>query len=146
MRQYSSDLVELSWSGLDLAEGLATGTFVQEAINTPKFNQKPTGRGKIVRIYNPDKSGTVTITVDQESQVHQQLKALSAEDDLSRNIVAPMVMFDGSTKEAITYTNAYISVDPDESRGTESATFAWVFNFERRQAIPNPTNQNAVGD
>ena len=33
----------------------------------------------------------------------------------------------------MTFQNSFITTEPDEARGTESATFSWVFAFENVQ-------------
>jgi hypothetical protein len=145
MRQYSIDRVELTWAALDLKEGIAEGTSITEAMTSPAWTQKPTGTGKVVRVYNPDQSGTVSVVVDQESKTHQQLLAIAIADRVTRSQVFPMVMVDTSTGETFVYQNAYIMTEPDESRGTESATFTWVFNFETKSHAAAPNDDNLVG-
>lgn len=130
MRQYSIERCEVNFFGIDLKPGLAQGTSITEARTSPSWTQKPTGTGKVVRVYNPDRSGTLSIVVDQESAVHQQLRSLSLTDRASRNVVGVLTVKDTTSGESFFYTNAYISTDPDETRGTDSATFTWVFNFE----------------
>ena len=96
---------------------------------------KPTGQGKAVRVYNPDRTGTVAVIVDQESQLHQSLLDLAAADQnpATRSVVGAMVLTDTSSGYKITFQNAFITTEPDETRGTESATFSWVFAFENVQ-------------
>lgn len=145
MRQYSIDRVEATWASLDLKQGIAQGTSIQEGRNAPKWTQKPTGNGKVVRVYNPDKSGQLTILVDQEAKLHQQLLAIAITDEASRNQVFPFMVRDTSTGEVIVFSNAYIMTEPDEARGTESQVFPWVFMYERRDSFPNASDQNIVG-
>lgn len=145
MRQYSIDHVEVSWFGLDLKDGIAAGTSITEARNATSWSNKPTGQGKVVRVYNPDMSGTVSIVVDQESRTHQDLRTLAISDRAARNIVGPLVVTDTTTGEVFYYKNSYIASEPDESRGTESATFTWVFNFEKVTHVPVLTDNNVVG-
>lgn len=148
MRQYSSDQVEITWRGLDFKEGLATGTFITEARTTPSWAYKPQGpSGKGVRTYQPDRSGTVSIVVDQESALHRQLRTIAKADrnPATRNQVGAMIMYDGSSKDRTTYKNAYIVTDPDETRGIESATFTWVFQFESIERDDNEAPDNLVG-
>jgi len=145
MRQYSIDKVELSWASIDFKPGLAVGTSITEARATQSWAVKPTGTGSIVRAFNPDKSGTLSVVVDQESLLHQQLRLLALTDEAGRNVVFPGRLYDGSTQETITYRNMFILSEPDESRGTESSTFTWVFQFERREALPALGNANVVG-
>ena len=98
-----------------------------------------------MRVFNPDRSGTLTITMDQESKVLQTLRFLAITDALAKATVAPLIIHDGSTGETWQYTNAFIMTEPDESRGTESATFPWVWGFERVDKVPRQDNQNIVG-
>ncbi len=139
---YSSDRVEFAWAGLDFKEGFATGTYLQEAATTPDFSVKPTASGSIVRVFNADDSGTLTVTVDQESKLHQQLIAISKADRNTRDQVFAGKLNDTSNSQVTNYKNMFITNQPDESRGTESATFAWVFMFEAKNTdeVVNPTN------
>lgn len=146
MRQYSIDKVEITWADLDFKEGLAQGTSVVEARTAPTYTVKPTGTGKVVRVYNPDRSGTVSITVDQESQLHKDLRLIAIADVLNRDQVFPMLITDGSTGETFLYSNAFIQTEPDETRGTESATFTWVFMFESVRKLNGLADTNLVGD
>jgi hypothetical protein len=147
MRQYSIDQVEVSWQGLSFKEGLATGTSITEARNAPSYTQKVNGAvPRVVRIYNPDRSGTMTIVVDQESRLHQELRALAALDVVARNVVGPMTVRDNSNDETLVYQNCYITSDPNETRGTDSATFEWVFAFENFVKTPSLNNANVVGN
>ena len=132
MRQYSIDGVELAWLGLDFKEGMAAGTSITEARTSPSWTMKSTGQGRAVRVYNPDRTGTLSVVVDQESQLHQSLLDLSRADrnPATRNQVGAMVMNDTSSGEVVTWKNCFITSDPDVTRGTESATFTWVFGFE----------------
>ena len=145
MRQYSIDKVEFSWASLDFKEGLAAGTAITEARTSVSWAMKPTGTGSIVRAFNPDKSGTLSIVVDQESKLHQQLRLIAIADEQARNAVFPGRLYDGSSKETINYQNMFILTEPDETRGTESATFTWVFGFEKRNALPALGDDNVVG-
>jgi len=145
MRQYAIEKVEISWLSLNLKEGLAQGTMIQEAKAAPRYTTKSTGTGGIVRVRNPDRSGRLTITVDQESKLHQQLWAIMLADDASGAIAAPIVMSDLTSGEVFTYTNAFIADEPDEQRGSESTTFAWVFAYEAKIKIPSSGDVNVVG-
>lgn len=147
MRQYSIDQVELAWMGLDFKEGLAQGSSITEARTSPSWTMKPTGQGKAVRVYNPDRTGTVSIVVDQESQLHQSLKGISQADNVAatRSQVAGMTMTDTSSGEVVNFTNAFISTEPDMTRATESATFTWVFAFESRNSPEVANLSNLVG-
>ena len=149
-RQYSIETTEIAWAppglSLNLKEGIAAGTSIQEAKASPRYTAKQTGTRSVVRVRNPSRNGELTITVDQESKTHQQLTERMLADDLLGNVVGPIVMSDLASGEVFTYRNAYIANEPDESRGVESATFAWVFGYEEKIKIPGGGDENVVGD
>ena len=148
LRQYSIDEVDLSWFGLDIKEGLAVGTSIVESRNSASWATTPHGQGGGTRSYNPDRTGTVTITVDQTSTLHQKLLALSASErtPAGRNKVGVMKMKDQSSGYETNWLNAFIMTDPEVARGTEAATFAWVFQYVGYDAFPNEANStNLVG-
>ena len=144
-RQYSLDKVELSWAKLDLKEGAAAGTAIQDARTSAAWSFKPTGVGGIVRVYNPDESGILTLTADPESKLHQQLWDIYELDRISRNQVFPGNMTDNSTGEVNGYVNMWIMTPPDEGRGTESATVTWQFAYEKKQKQTASGTVNLVG-
>ena len=149
-RQYAIELVEIAWAltglSIDLKEGIAAGTSIQEAKASPRFTVKQTGTRSVVHVRGPSRNGELTITVDQESKTHQQLTERMIADDLTNNVVGPIVMVDLSSGEVFKYRNARIINEPDESRGVESATFAWVFGYEEKIKIPGGGDENVVGD
>jgi hypothetical protein len=145
MRQHSITEQELAWAGLDFKEGYAEGTFIQEARAKQSWSMKATGMGGIVRVYDPDRSGTITLTVDAESQLHQHLLAIAALDRLSRNQVFPGLLTDNSTGAQRLYKNMFILSDPDEARATEAGTIQWVFGAEAIEPVPNINLNNVVG-
>jgi len=130
MQNYAIDRVEIAWQGVDFKRGLATGTSFTEARTGPSFTQTMTANGEAIRTYMSDRSGAVTILVDQTSRLHQDLRELAESDRNSRTIVGPMVVKDNNSGEQLTYKNAYIATQPDEVRGTEASIFSWLFNFE----------------
>ena len=144
MRQYSIDHVELGWEGLDLKEGLAAGSTITEARTAPSWSMKTSANGEGIRTFNPDRSATISILVNQESKTHQQLRQLAEDDRDNRNVVGPMVLKDTTSGEQFTYVNAFIVTDPDEVRATESSDFTWVFMCERITKTV-AINNNIVG-
>ncbi len=145
MRQYSSDKVLIDWNGIDFGEGLAAGTFIQEARNTQGWTLKMGARSRGTRVYNSDRSGTLTLTLDMESELHQTLKAVHSADRVSRDKVAPLTMNDESSGEKIVYKNAFIATEPDDARGTESGTVAWLFLYEDKETTSPDPLTNTVG-
>jgi hypothetical protein len=144
-RQYGIDRVDFSWNGLDFKEGMAAGSTITETQAAPRTTKKPTGQGKIVRVFDPNRSGTLAVLVDQESKLHQQLLAIAEEDRVNRNQVANGVMSDTSSGYVVNYKNMYIQTEPDEVRATTSSVFTWLFDYEVKEAQPIAEPTNAVG-
>lgn len=145
MRQYSSDLVAVSWSGVSLEEGLAEGSFLVIRRNRPAWSQRANGLGGTIRLYNPDRSGELDLLINTESQTHQRLLALAITDRLSRTVQGPIFVRDLNTGEAIVLTNAYITTEPDEQRATASVEVTWTFAFTSIEHAPNTSDRNVVG-
>ncbi len=145
MRGYSPDQISLAWYGLDLSPGLAQGSFISVTRNAPTWTQKPDGVGGVVRMFNPDLSGEVSVLIDQESGVNQALVALATADRFVRAAVGPLILIDNSAREIITFSGSYISTIPDPQRGTASTVLTWIFNFETVIQLPLDQNANRVG-
>jgi len=145
MRNYGIDRVELSWFGLDLKPGLAAGSSITETRTTQSFSLLPGGMGSVTRTYNPDRSGSVAILVDQTSQTHKDLMVLSQVDRATRGVVGVMTLKDISSDETIYYKNACIASDPPTVRGSVAGTYTWVFLFETAEYQGGNANANVVG-
>lgn len=141
-RSYNVDQVQLTWNALDFKEGLAEGTQIQINPNAPRRSKKVTGSGHIVIVENPDRSGTVVLTVDVESRLHQLLLALYESEVTT---VLPMVLVDLNTGRVSNFSNAFIEAGPAEPFASEASTVPWTFGFERQTDLANPTDQNVVG-
>jgi hypothetical protein len=146
MFNYSADKVDITWLGLDFGEGIADGTFITDTRANQSFTMTPLARGKIVRTFNPQKHGTLTILVNQSSALHQQLLAIAAadRDPDQRDKVGNMKVSEVGI--AVTnYENTFILVEPDESRAMEAVAFSWLFGYEKKQPEPQTTPANLVG-
>lgn len=128
-RNYSADQIEVAWFGLNLKPGLAAGTFLVPTVG-PRWIKKVTGMGSIVRQYQTDESGSISITIDQESSVAADLRLLVASDKVLRNIVGSMIVRDTSSGTVCTYVNAYIAMAPPQPFGNDAQVQTWVWDFE----------------
>jgi hypothetical protein len=150
VRQYGPDLIEITWAvvnvvPVNLKEGLAAGPFIQPARSTQRWTQRHDGMGGVVRFYNPNRSGALTILIDQESQTHQRLITLSNIDEVARAIVGPIVVRDGNNREVNVYTKAYIVSQPDIPKGQTAGIVPWIWNYQGQTTQPFDFDANAVG-
>jgi hypothetical protein len=147
MRQYYSNAIEVTWQDLDFKEGLAQGSFITPARNAPSFSQKPQLNGKYIRSFNADKGGTVTVLVNQSSDLHQKLLEIALEDRVpSGKKVGPMVIKDIASGRQTTFQNAYIQSETDEAFALEDSDLSWVFGFEKVEYTNPQDNANLVGN
>lgn len=145
MRQWSADSVRVVWLGLDLEEGLAEGTFVQQARDGPSFGFKPNGHGGGIRMFNRNTSGLVTVSIDAESGIHQILLAAHLLDLQTQNVVGPMIVLDRNTNETYTYSQAHIPAKPEMLKSTEGARASWIFQYTAEFFTPGSATRNRVG-
>ena len=146
MRQYSFDQVELSWQGLDLKDGLASGTSISEGATVPdRWTFTSDARGEQTRSKRTDGSGTLTLIATQAGRLHQSLRALAIADEQDRNIVGPLVLKDLSSGETFTYKATCIATHPDEVRADVTQDFPWVLRFESVSRTIGIPDLNQVG-
>ena len=145
MRQYSSDIVEISFFGLDLAPGLAEGTFIQAQQDVDTWNNKPDGVSGAIRMFNPTLSGIVTLSINGESREHQELVTISNVDRLLRVVAGPLVVYNGNTRAVTLFEPAYIKTIPNFSLGTEATIYNWRFAYSRVLTQSFGFNNNVVG-
>lgn len=144
-REYGADDVEIAWFGLDLKEGVADGSFIKDQRTRQTWSQKDTGTGNVVQVRHPSKSGTLQITMDVESETHEQLCTLCELDDALKNAASPLLLTDNSKGKVFEYQKARPTGLPDEGRATEGGTVVWTFIYARRVRIPPATpDQNAI--
>ncbi len=145
MRQHDITNQSLAWFSLDFEEGHAAGTMLQESRTGPRWTYRPGGNGKLYRSFQPDDSGTIAITVVQESKLHMALLAYAETDRLTKALVGPMVLVDNQSGLGIVWSNAFLMTVADEARGTDGTEFTWTWVFESRATVvPTDQNQNVV--
>jgi hypothetical protein len=97
-------------------------------------------------MYNADRSGTITLLIDQESHEHQLLMTLANTDLIARAVVGPLVVTDWNTKEIAYYNRAFIASMPDIPKGVTAGVIPWRFLFETFLQQPFAFNANVVGN
>jgi len=149
VNNYSIDNIDLVWLGVDLTDGLAQGTSVSETEGAGGWTNKSNAKGtNVVRVFNPEAMGTVSITIDQESLTHQQLLAIYNEDVKPgvRNKVGVLLLRDHSSGEEVQWKNAHLMKRPNVTRAVEAGTFVWVFSYQQKDQKPLKTLSSVVGD
>jgi hypothetical protein len=147
-REYNFDKCDFVWNNVDLLDGVAEGAFLSETLSGSSWMVKNRGRGGIIRIRNPSRSGTLALTVDREDKLHQRLVTLSRADRAGGQIVADMIWRDSISGETVTWHNAFILTEPGESKSTNAgATAVWVFQFGNKTELPiTDLDANVIGN
>lgn len=142
---YSIDKVTVTWLGIDITEGLAEGTSIQEAKANARWTMVMGAKGRGTRSKNPNRNGSLTFTIDQASKTHNILTTIAKADDLSEDKVGDLVIRDRSSGREIVYQNAFLEDVPDEAFGQTASTFAWVFLYQKKDPKPPAKLVNVVG-
>ena len=145
MLNYSSDQVKISWIGIPLTKGLSAGTFIAFASATPTFTWVPDGLGGGIRLFNADRSGEISLTMDVESRAHQGLLTLTSIDRRIKSVIGPFIMSDFSSGETIVCSTCFVVDEPDEQRATSSIAATWKFQYAGKETIPQLAGLNEVG-
>ena len=145
MRQYAADQVTVGFTGIDLTDGLAVGSFIQEAPPPAAWRVRPNGVGGIVYSYHPNTSGTLTLQIDGSSTEHATLLGLYNADRATKSIVGVLYVYDASNKETAIYTKARILARPPVQKATTATVHAWTFGFESSFVQVLAPNRNVVG-
>lgn len=145
MRQYAADEVLITWTGLDLNEGLVPGSFLAFRRNSPNYTYRPNGMGGRVRIRNSDTSGEVDLQIINGSKLHQRLCQIALADYLTAALTGPMLIQDLSTKERWVLRGAGLLTEPDDQRAIIQMPIVWTWSFTSIQHQPNASNNNVIG-
>lgn len=146
MRQFSSDFVHMSWIGIpNWEDGFSQGAYIRETRAKPQWRQKANGYGDVVRLFNPDLSGMLTVTFDRESREHLLLTTLANADLGTKSISAPLTIRDTNTGTIYVFNKAQILVNPNYVAGAGPTAVPWNFLFAQAFTQVFGLDANIVG-
>jgi len=128
-KHYSPSEVLVSFGGKILS-GFAAGTFVKVERNEDAFKLEVGSDGRGCKIYNPNKSGTVEVTLTQESDDNAYLSALAHADEMARGLASQyLYVQDGFGGSNAVAAEAWCRKMPSLERGgvDAHANVVWVF-------------------
>jgi len=131
LKTYDPKLYDIVFAGISLNEGLADGTFLTVAPDTPGFSKKVGVDGEVTRSRSHDRSATVTFTCMQTSDVNDRLSALYNSDRDAANGAGVGTFFiqDRAGRTFGEASKAYISDDPDLVLSGEAETREWTLEL-----------------
>jgi hypothetical protein len=122
---YVPEDVSVTVNGADI-RGFADGTFVNAERNNQGFTLQVGSDGSPTRSKNPDRSGTITLTLQGSSAGNDTLTALAALDEESSNGVATVVVADNSGR-TLCQGRGWVQKLPAREFAREISNVEWVF-------------------
>jgi hypothetical protein len=109
--------------------GFAAGTIITATRTVDVWEMVSGGDGEITRIKNNDRSGLVTITLQQASASNVFLMSKITEDEIANTGLGPLLIRDfTSSAGQVAAANAFIKRVPDWGRATADETnVEWIF-------------------
>jgi hypothetical protein len=124
--QYDPGLVSMSFGAI-LITGIAKGTFVSAERNKDAWSIDVGAGGDVTRTKNRDRSGMVTVTLQQSSPSNDALSARARLDELSSAGASPLIVKDLSGTTLVQAEAAWVKKLPKTEFGDESSNREWIF-------------------
>ncbi len=124
---YDCAKVLFSFGGSPIT-GFAADTFIEVERDEDAYTKSGGTRGETVRSVNPNKGGSITITLMDDSISNDILSAIAIADELSRTGVVPCLGKEIGGTMLFAAGNSWIKKLPKIERGKELGTTKWVFD------------------
>ena len=145
---YSSRDVSVTWSGVAL-DGLAPDSFVTFSRNADLTDEEVGSDGKVAISRTPDKTGTCTLSFQQNSEANLVLSGvLAAQESSPTFITGSLTVVDPSGSVIALLTNSHIKTAPESTLGITATgqTKDWVFFCEGMNFTSAPEGVSAVAE
>ena len=126
-RTYAPDSISLSLGGV-LITGYAPDSIVKHERNADSFTKRVGADGKVTRTASADRSGRITITLQQASPSNTYLQSLLLADEAGLAGTVPYLMKDnnGLTTHASGY--AWVVRQADDDHTNEAGDREWILD------------------
>lgn len=111
-----------------IIDGYADGTFVNVERDEDGFTKKTGANGRTTRTKNSNKSGVITITLQQTSPSNDVLSAFQAIDEQTANGIVPVLVKDKRGTSLYSSPAAWIRKTPPAPFAKESENREWVLD------------------
>ena len=141
---YSSKDVRVTWCGVALP-GLAEDTFVKFSYNSDVSNEKVGADGSVEISLTPDKTGTCTITLLQQSDGNFYLGAALAGYKNGVFYQGAITVTDPSGSVLALLRGCHIKTAPEIVMAKETEAREWTFFVEQIEFISLPKKYKDLG-
>lgn len=129
VKTYDPAKVTITFAGI-IVEGHADGTFITAARNNPSFSLKVGSSGEGARAKSNDRSGIVTLTLQQSSASNDLLSAQAALDEASGDGIGSLLIKDLSGTTLCSAETAWIQKPADVEYAKEISDRQWVLETD----------------
>lgn len=128
MAVYNPETTIMNISGVDI-DGFAEGSFIKVKRTKDLYSMKSGGHGDVIDVKNPDRSGTITISIISTFNTNDFLSGLLLADESAPNGTkrVPILIKDTNGKTLCTGSGR-LKGWPELDRGVEEKAVEWVFN------------------
>ena len=113
-----------------IMSGYADGEFVTSERNEDAYSMAAGADGEVSRVKSNNKSGRITITLQQTSDSNTILTAFAAADELSNSGVVPVIIKDLKGVTLVSAARAWIVKYPATPFGKDVQNRAWVLETD----------------
>lgn len=124
-RQYDPSQIIINVNGSDIS-GFADGTFVHVERNVDAFSLVVGADGEVTRVKSQNKSGRITLTLQQSSPANDILSALADADELTNGGVVKTLVKDSQGTTIAQASKSWIVKKAATEFGKESGNREWM--------------------
>lgn len=126
VRTYNPKKVSVSFAG-QLLSGFSEGSFIVGEREEDAFSKVVGNDGETTRQANPNRSGSVTVTLKGSSGSNDVLSALASKDEIDGSGVAPIIVKDNNGTTLLAGT-AWIRKSANVEYSREVGDREWAFD------------------
>ncbi|ODN41243.1 phage structural protein [Piscirickettsia litoralis] len=121
---YSAEDVIVIIGGISVS-GFADGSAVKIKRNTPTFKSKVGMKGDVTRVKSSDRTGLLTLTLKQSSNINQAFSALALADEATGDGVFPILVKSPNNFTIAVAEHAYIQEWPEIDFSDDESNIEW---------------------
>lgn len=110
------------------------------ARDNPQYEMVIGADGEATRVKSNDKSGTITITLQQGSPSNDDLSTIALADELSNGGLRPFFMKDNLGTSLFSAVSAYIEQIPEAAYGKTANDRTWIIRTDNLVAFLGSNN------
>jgi len=125
VHSYSPDKVVVNVGGRDIS-GFADETFVKVERNSEAFTLVVGSDGEATRVKSLNRSGKITITLQQSALSNDYLSSLATQDELTSDAVVPSLVKEVTGLTIAQASKSWVVKKAPIEYGTQSGNREWV--------------------